>query len=137
MYGLPDKYSINIQSSFQKLKIAGEFGRHFKIPQNKTQLHLIQKLLLERFQLAHNEWKDFIAHLDTLHSTETEQEQSTINAEDNLAAWLAGLRVEGETEPVPCGQSRIKFSTVHLYRCSHCHNPSAVLRKCSGCGQTR
>lgn len=51
--------------------------------------------------------------------------------EDDLAAWLDNLTVEdGEEEPYSEPVYTVNTSRIQLYRCSHCGNPSAVLRKC-------
>ena len=129
---------IHSQDSVKKLELAKEFLAFFETKLPNDQTILTTDLVLSRYKAVCTEWSSFLSHFnDVCNSDHDVRKRSEANAGDNLAAWLAGLRVEGETEPVPCGQSRIKFSTVHLYRCSHCHNPSAVLRKCSGCGQTR
>ena len=131
----PNLYQITLQ----KLKITREFQQHFNIPEKKTQLRLIQELIVNRYERGYNEWKDFIAHLDSLHSTEEEQEQSAIDAEDNLAAWLEGTNLDDhERENRGCGgHARTDASNAELGHCSFCHNPSAVLRKCAGCGKAR
>lgn len=63
---------------------------------------------------------------------------STENSEDDLAAWLEDMHMEdGQLEPEHCLHPKINSNQVALYRCSWCGNPSAVLRKCSGCTKTR
>ena len=76
---------------------------------------------------------------------------------DDLAAWLEDLHLdcEQDSEGVHIhkhGEAQAKdelkeekmkhhpkvsANMVELYRCSHCGNPSAVLRKCSGCEKAR
>ena len=69
------------------------------------------------------------------------QVRSEAEAEDSLASWMAGLRVgdEADIDARTGGEfsSDRFFDNSHLYRCSHCGNPSAALRKCSGCGRAR
>ena len=58
---------------------------------------------------------------------------------DDLAAWLDDVNLENEEhDHGHCvSPTRVFESNVELYRCSWCSNPSAVLRKCSGCNKTR
>lgn len=65
--------------------------------------------------------------------------------ENDLAAWLARVEIEGTEGELPVTSqwktnaseaARIEPRT-GLYRCSFCGNPSAALRKCSSCNQTR
>jgi hypothetical protein len=61
--------------------------------------------------------------------------------EHELAAWLNNLNLEGEEgegeEDVHgCTNPRANPKRVELYRCTHCGNPSAVLRKCR-CNKVR
>ena len=64
--------------------------------------------------------------------------------EDGLAAWLEDVHLEDgtlEEGPMRCQPSeevrKVMFEDVELYRCSWCGNPSAGLRRCSGCSKTR
>jgi hypothetical protein len=79
--------------------------------------------------------------MDSLHSTEKEQEQSAIDAEDNLAAWLEGTNLDDhENEHRYCYSRSSRSASdaeIKMWHCSYCHNPSAVLRKCAGCGKAR
>lgn len=79
---------------------------------------------------------------------------------DDLAAWLQDLRLEcdegdcaghdhgtehthshGEQRPNVdskyVSNPKISGNMVALHRCSYCGNPSAVLKKCSGCERSR
>lgn len=65
---------------------------------------------------------------------------------DDILRYMSDLRVEDSAakEHVhdhSCSGSHAvpvqKPRNPELYHCSWCHNPSAVLRKCSGCGTTR
>ena len=120
-----------------------EFIKFFSMPDSKTQLRLTRDLIIDRYQMAEVEWRDFITRLDSkgYHSHEEAQQQSALKAEDNLTAWLEGLNLEGDDHDrlkhTHCSHPSLNSSTAALSHCSYCHNPSAVLRKCSGCGKTR
>ena len=60
--------------------------------------------------------------------------------------WFATMTLEDGQKPQEseCGHvekgpamSFIDEDVVALYRCSYCRNPSASLKKCSGCGKVR
>ena len=91
------------------------------------------------------EWGDVISRFDSLDenggcTTKTPGE-SAGNAEDHLAAWLEEMDLEEgghESHANRCpSHPKIVADQVTLYRCSWCGNPSAALRKCSGCAKTR
>ncbi|OBZ77723.1 hypothetical protein A0H81_02629 [Grifola frondosa] len=97
-------------------------------------------LATNSYPAAVKEWGDFIARFDKLDATvDDHPDISPSKAEDDLAAWLDNLRMDdGEEEhPHHCAHPKINTNSVALYRCSWCGNPSAVLRKCAGCGKTR
>ena len=58
---------------------------------------------------------------------------------------LTRLKEGGRGEPGPSREDQenwrkldsILNENTQLYRCSWCTNPSAILRKCSGCGKAR
>ncbi|EKM57053.1 uncharacterized protein PHACADRAFT_254580 [Phanerochaete carnosa HHB-10118-sp] len=132
--------SINLReldNALKKLEITREFGKFYSIPDSKTQLRLVRDVIVQRYEQAEREWRDLIPRLDNNpHSSEDVQKRSALNAEDNLAAWLEGLSVEEHGER-HCSHPSLNASPAELWHCSHCHNPSAMLRKCSGCGKTR
>ncbi|CAL1708906.1 unnamed protein product [Somion occarium] len=129
----------------QKIEWASQFAEFIGSPPRKTQLRLTRELILRLYPTATRDWADFITRLDGMSSfTEREQEKSTEIAEDTLSAWLNDLEHE-EGEEGGCGAHHhgpykapsVSRSHVELYRCTHCGNPSAILRKCGGCGKTR
>lgn len=129
--------SSPIQDAFKKLEITREFGKFFGLPDSKTQLRLVRDVIMQRYEKAEREWYDFIIRLDSLYSTEEAQQRSTLSAEDNLAAWLEGLNLVEHGESHHCSHPKLNTSTAELWHCSYCHNPSAMLKKCAGCGKTR
>ena len=57
--------------------------------------------------------------------------------EHELAAWLNNLDLDDAGEDGRgCANLRANPKRVELYRCTHCGNPSAVLRKCK-CNKVR
>ncbi|KAF7793058.1 hypothetical protein EIP86_004163 [Pleurotus ostreatoroseus] len=127
------------EDHMKKLETTKEFSKLFGVHQQRTTLRLTRELVTSKYQKAVTEWGSVIARVDgpNFHETLTESEA---RAEDNLAAWLEGLRVEGDEEEEDekwCVHPTTNMNSVALYRCSYCGNPSAVLRKCSGCNKTR
>lgn len=122
-----------------KLKFADDFSTFIGNAPPKTELRLAQQNVINLYPAAVNEWGDIIARFDNLRINE-EPSISHGKAEDDLAAWLDDLRMDsGEQEANPETFSRPVLNSDHvtLYRCSWCGNPSAALRKCSGCAKTR
>ena len=123
----------------------------------RTQLRLARELVLSLYPKALAEWGPLIARFDELDdradvaSTLPSAEQ----ADEDLAAWLEDVRLDDEgeangngnrnrngasdeeTHARRCTHPKISMNSVALYRCAWCGNPSAMLRKCGGCGQTK
>ncbi|KIJ63203.1 hypothetical protein HYDPIDRAFT_176220 [Hydnomerulius pinastri MD-312] len=133
--------SVNLnelQGAVKKLKIADDFSRFFGINPPKTQLRLTQETILKYFTPGAQKWSSIVSRFDSA-VAEEDHVISPGRAEDQLVAWLEDIRLEnGDQErPERCSHARITTNTVELYRCSWCGNPSAVLRKCSGCEKAR
>ena len=119
-------------------------------------MHLARELVLSLYPKALAEWGPLIARFDELEKcadaapTPSSMEQ----AYEDLAAWLEDVQLNdsGETIGNENGHShrtceagsiahrphpKINMESVALYMCSCCGNPSAALKKCGGCGQTR
>ena len=112
----------------------------------RTQMRLARELVLDLYPKALTEWGPFVAHFDALDARADgapPRPLSSSEADDELAAWLEHVRLDDGEDAAPhahargCTHSKISTSSVELYRCSWCGNPSAVLRKCGGCGKTR
>ncbi len=127
------------QDAFKKLDIARQFYEFFGIRQYKTELRLTRELVVSQYSSAVQEWGPFVRRFDSLGSDpEKAQDQGASKAEDNLAAWLEGMHVDdGQGCHTKCSHPKLTTKSVELYRCSHCGNPSAILRKCGGCAKTR
>lgn len=127
-----------LQPALSKLADADEFSRLLWVKAPKTQLRLTQEVLLKHYSAGIKKWGPVVANFDSVFGHEKHIISPT-SAEDQLALWLADIKIEDDEEqgPMLCAHPRITTNTVELYRCSWCGNPSAVLRKCSGCEKTR
>ncbi|TFK71924.1 hypothetical protein BDN72DRAFT_837130 [Pluteus cervinus] len=126
-----------LKDYLERLKLADDVSTFIGVPPPKTNLRLAMQTIVQRFAEAIKEFGDIIAQ-----KTAPKQAPEPINAEkagDDLAAWLENLRTDdGSEEPeMHFVHPNITMNHVGLYRCSWCSNPSAVLRKCSGCAKTR
>lgn len=115
-----------------------EFNRFFGTRQHSTNLKLTRELIVTRYRDAWLEWGSLVTRLDSMHFSGTAQERGESKAEDNLSTRLDGLHIEADGEDDHrCTHPGVNPSAVQLYHCPYCNNPSAVLRKCGGCGKTR
>ncbi|KAH7910685.1 hypothetical protein BJ138DRAFT_1180100 [Hygrophoropsis aurantiaca] len=131
-----------LQDALRKLKAADEFSTILGTIPPKTQLRMTQQNIIQRYDTPGvKEWRTIVARFDnTSLSDIPEPLLSPEKVEDDLAAWLDEMHLDhnnAHSHPETCSHPRISLNTVELYRCSWCGNPSAVLRKCSGCGKTR
>ncbi|ESK96280.1 hypothetical protein Moror_7066 [Moniliophthora roreri MCA 2997] len=122
------------QASLMKLKFTDDFSEYMQQPPPKTQLRLTQQTFVKNYRAAIAEWGDIVVNHQGFQDRPVEPKTKT---DDDLAAWLDDLKLEnGEQEPSRC-HPKVNTNHVALYQCSWCYNPSAVLRKCAGCGLTR
>ncbi|KAF7348541.1 Bin3-type SAM domain-containing protein [Mycena venus] len=121
-----------LQGFIRKLKIADDFSNWIGVPPPKTYLRLTQQTVVKLFSDAAEEWGEFIAG----NSKGDQPNLSAEKVEDDLAAWLGDLHLEGEQDS-HSQPATFSNSHVELYRCSWCGNPSAILRKCAGCSKAR
>ena len=119
--------------------VARAFLLALEKPYRRSNTRLTVELVERRCCSAGSEWADFVRRLDGPQATnQGAKERSEDKAEDNLTAWLAGTHIDGEgDDQYHLTHPTAKASAVRLYRCSYCHNPSAALRRCGGCGETR
>ncbi len=103
-------------------------------------MRVTRETIMRLYASAAKDFRPHIAHLDALFAEEDDgaEGRAASKAEDTLAAWLDSLHLD-EDGHSHVHHRRVKFniSSVELYRCSWCGNPSAVLRKCGGCSKTR
>ena len=114
--------------------------KHIGIDAQRTQVRMTRELVVKYYPSAIRSWGAVIARVDKmdLHSAEAHRLPSPAKAEDSLAAWLENMSVDdAPDEHGRCAHPKIMPTAVELYRCSHCGNPSAVLKKCGRCGKTR
>ncbi|KAG7097635.1 hypothetical protein E1B28_004967 [Marasmius oreades] len=122
------------EAVLKKVKFTHDFARFTGLPLPRTNLHLAQATVVNNFQAALEEWGDVV---DNMAGSGEPRMVDSDKVEDDLSAWLDDLRLDnGEQEPRRA-HPKINANHVLLYHCSWCGNPSAVLRKCSGCGLTR
>lgn len=105
----------------------------------KTELRQTQQMVVSMYPDASKQWGEVIERFDK-NRIAKEPEILAEKVDDDLAAWLDDLHLEnGDHESHPEGFSHpvLNDDYVALYRCSYCGNPSAMLRKCSGCEKAR
>lgn len=100
----------------------------------------VRDTLINRTPAAAKEWDEHVARFSARTSV---SDIATDKAETDLAAWLDTMHLEdGEAVRLVHGNENkprptVNPSRVALYRCSWCKNPSAALKKCSGCEMAR
>jgi len=132
-----------VRASIEKLKWTDELATFFKIPTPKTFLRNAEQTVVKSFSTAVQEWGDVIERLGVddgkgTHEVSEPPKVSPGMVEDNLASWLDEMHMDdGGEATLACAHPKVNVNSVELYHCSWCGNPSAVLRKCSGCALTR
>ncbi|TBU57428.1 hypothetical protein BD310DRAFT_821584 [Dichomitus squalens] len=131
-----------LDAAKRKLDISTQFMTHLGLAINNTQMRLARQLVLKLYPKAVEEWGAWVKHFDKLETRrDRHQSISSTQADDDLAAWLDNIKLDDGSDDSAhahrCTHPTISTNNVALYRCSWCGNPSAVLRKCGGCGQTR
>lgn len=114
------------------------------IPHQKTFPILTAGTVLDHYEPGVREWGSVVERLNEVIESSPEYEYhkpaptTKEDKEHELAAWLNNLDLEGEEEEDfhECTNPRANPKRVELYRCTHCGNPSAVLRKCK-CNKVR
>ncbi|KAH7922908.1 hypothetical protein BV22DRAFT_1121170 [Leucogyrophana mollusca] len=130
-----------LQGALRKLRAADEISTHLGTPPPRTQIRMTQQNIAQRYDAPGvRDRRSVVARFDGLSPTDLQKQTiSPVKAKYDLAAWLDEMDVESGEQSYPGRSSHPRFSvnTVALYRCSWCGNPSAVLRKCSGCEKMR
>ncbi|KZT10285.1 uncharacterized protein LAESUDRAFT_721627 [Laetiporus sulphureus 93-53] len=128
---------------FKKVELADRFANFFGYPPKQTQMRLTRELIVSNYPAAMKSWGAVISRFDTMDLNTEPDAHGTPSSDkvfDGLAAWLDDLHVDdgpAVEQQRHCVHPRVSPNSVSLYRCSYCGNPSAVLRKCGGCGKTR
>ncbi|TFY59068.1 hypothetical protein EVJ58_g6015 [Rhodofomes roseus] len=129
-----------LEDAFKKVALADKMQTFLGFPPKNTQVRLTRELIVKQWPVAVRSWDKVIARVDTmdLSSPSAHRLPTPARAEDDLAAWLENISVDdAPEEDGHCAHPKIIPTAVELYRCSYCGNPSAVLKKCGGCGNTR
>ncbi|KAJ3566370.1 hypothetical protein NP233_g7053 [Leucocoprinus birnbaumii] len=148
----PDLHEI--EDAKKKLEINEEIMRIVGFATPSTKMRLTQQTVVKHYKESVERFGDIIKRAGSaFHDCSHDLADPTSEEnEDKMAAWLGNLDLEDRTlnteEVYQVGaESRISKSGVEvavvdgeylsLYQCGWCGNPSASLRKCSGCGNAR
>ncbi|KAG6836737.1 hypothetical protein H0H93_004143 [Arthromyces matolae] len=124
-----------LEHAFKARKFADEFCRAIDLTPSRTNLRLAQETVVKYYTAAASEFDSVIAKLSRNDRPKT---VSYEDVKDGLAEWLEDPHAHDEVDGELYGlHPRVNTNSVELYRCSFCGNPSAALRKCSGCSKTR
>lgn len=118
----------------------------------RTQLNLSRELALSLYTPGAKEWGTLVQRFDRLDRCENSGDSSRASSslvDDDLSEWLGNVSLDDDEhadhDHHACGSHGKRSdaavggetSSYELYRCSWCGNPSAILRRCGGCGKTR
>jgi hypothetical protein len=127
--------------------MADDFCGYFGMQLAKTNLRLAQQTVVRLYPEAVKEWGSVIARFDSLEKESLGEclgapDVPADKVEDSLAAWLDEMELEdgehgGHRHSDKCGHGKVDIDNVLLYQCSWCSNPSAALKRCTGCGKAR
>ncbi|TCD65202.1 hypothetical protein EIP91_002988 [Steccherinum ochraceum] len=131
-----------LKPALKRLEISRQISEHIGVPYRKTQMRLTQEMMGRMWPKALKEFAPTVTRYNKLYDDAPrgpKEERSVASTEDDLAAWLDDLHLEDgeEGRDTHCVHPRINSNSVELYRCSYCRNPSAALKKCSGCTKAR
>ena len=128
-----------------RLGIAEEIVAFLKRPISQPQMRLASFMYLDKLPAAWDEWGAVVGKFSKKPPEEVDPER----AEDSLALWLEKMEIEDTdiTGQVSAHQHEhqhpvrpahgVNMNELHLYRCSWCGNPSAVLKRCKRCQKAR
>ncbi|KAF5340216.1 hypothetical protein D9611_007973 [Ephemerocybe angulata] len=142
-----------VKEALEVLKVADGFSKVLGLGPPKTMLRLTQETVVRLFKQSVAKYSDIFERAS---GGEKLPEVAPDQMQDDLAAWLDDLHLDcdhpageehghdhgehGKEEEKPKKwhtHPKLNANTVSLYRCSHCGNPSASLKKCSGCEKAR
>jgi len=124
----------------EKLKIAEQFAALSGTKIMNTNFRLARHTIFSRMAAASREWDEVVSRYKFSEGRRECTEFVPEKVEGDLAAWLESTNIEGGTrvvERVHTMHQKAHPDDIELYRCSWCGNPSAAMRKCSSCGNTR
>jgi hypothetical protein len=121
-----------------------EFQRITGMAPLETQAVLALRSVLQHVDVGNLEWGPPMMKINQLLADGWDYKHKNNPVPDNvgrrmdeLTAWLEKLDIEPDKpEQTHCANPKVNPNRVVLYRCTHCGNPSAVLRKCK-CGKVR
>ncbi|RDX49823.1 hypothetical protein OH76DRAFT_1482910 [Lentinus brumalis] len=135
----------------RKIRASLDFMNFVGHAVKRTQLNLTRELVLNLYTPAAKEWGSLVQRFDKLdaHGSTGEAARTPSSlSDDDLSEWLGNVSIDDEhanhdhhgcAGHAPGSQvpATAETSSYELYRCSWCGNPSAVLKRCGGCGKTR
>ncbi|KAJ4464022.1 hypothetical protein C8J55DRAFT_538962 [Lentinula edodes] len=127
-----------IKSSLKKLSESDDFTRAFSQPIPNTQLRLAQAAIVKQYSAAVSEWEEVILRLNNSSEKQPEVLPDSEKVQNDLNNFLNDLQLDDESPAKRvAAHPKVNLNSVLLYQCSWCKNPSAMLKKCSGCSQMR
>lgn len=107
-------------------------------PVTKSAPRRTRVIILDHLAVASTEWSEFIGCTDSSPFALAEQEAVKRDATPEELARLLGQAYITDSHSQPQRKVmtiKADSKVLHLFKCSWCGNPSAVLRKCGVCGQ--
>ncbi|KAF9063495.1 hypothetical protein BDP27DRAFT_1335047 [Rhodocollybia butyracea] len=132
----PDANLKAVEGALEKLKISEQVNEHMKMPILSTQMRMAAKLIVKLYDEAVKDLGEGVKLMDERLDEQVPPPDFPKKASDELAAWLSDMSL-GSFNCSDGPKPQINVKDIWFKRCSYCRNPSAVLRKCSGCQLTR
>ncbi|KIK70282.1 hypothetical protein GYMLUDRAFT_34777 [Collybiopsis luxurians FD-317 M1] len=129
-----------IKTSREKLSQSDELCRLLGLPTPRTCMRLTQEAVVSKFPNAVAEWEKVILQLNDQSPKQPEVFAESEKVQKDLKKFLdddLNLDDGGCAANMTMAHPKVNTNNVVLYQCSYCSNPSAVLRKCSGCAKAR
>ncbi|KAF8503927.1 hypothetical protein JB92DRAFT_2970109 [Gautieria morchelliformis] len=131
-----------IQGLLDKQQVSDEIKAFVhSAPVSKTQFRLARQNILKHYASAAAEWSPVISRFGSMEPSEPPSQALVVSRSpaEELADWSDGSKLDNESdEPkMYCVHPQTGGKPLELWRCSHCGNPSAMLKKCTGCMKTR
>ncbi|RPD71460.1 hypothetical protein L226DRAFT_176052 [Lentinus tigrinus ALCF2SS1-7] len=118
-----------------------------------AEINITRDLILSLYAPGTKEWGALIKRFDDLDRRQGNDGASRASSsvvDDDLSECLGNVSIDhrndhadrdhqacGSHTPRAKASASVETRSYELYRCSWCGNPSAVLRRCGGCGKTR
>ena len=128
----------SVDSVGERLK-SWQFHDYFGIRYPMTQHRRVQELIIGQYSEASQTLASTIGNYNRvlIHSSQAKH-AFVADTDAALEAWLGDVEVgSDQTRPrlSNCLTPRVNFGSAELSQCAYCGMPSAILRKCSGCGK--